>query len=192
MIPSIISSMTSAISGFAITWTRHLGWPVILGGICYSVGIMPLCFLQQNISSIGSFLVLIPSALGQGFQYTGSFIAILATSTQQEQATVISTLLLWRNLGMVFGISTSSLIVRRSLIYYLEIFVQGDKKSEIIKQVSTSVEAVLMLEQPYQRQVIKSYEAALRIMFGCCAVMACIGLLVVLPVRLPRLASRKS
>lgn len=118
-------------------------------------------------------------------------MAVVSTSPQSEQATVISTLLLWRNLGMVFGIASSSLILRETLAHYLDLLVIGDMKNEIIMRVTNSVEAVLTVEEPYQGQVRQSYGAALSSTFGCCTLIAFIGLLIVLPIKLPRLGAKK-
>ncbi len=118
-------------------------------------------------------------------------MSILTVSTQSEQGAVISALLLWRNLGMVVGIASSSLVVQNALKHYLNLFVVGDQKGEVIKRVTASIEAVLTLNQPYQEQVIQSFEASLRLMFGCCTLLACVGLLSVWPIKLPRLAAKK-
>ncbi|KND91749.1 Multidrug resistance protein fnx1 [Tolypocladium ophioglossoides CBS 100239] len=190
--PSVLSSVTSTITGFAITWTRRLKWPLISGAVCYLFGILPLCLLQHDLPPILSLLVLVPSAIGQGFQFPGTFVAILAASEQGEQAVVTGTLLLWRNLGMVLGIAASSLIVQNALVRYLNVFVHGDHRDEVIRQVRASVKAVSLLEPPYQEQAIRSYESALRLMFACCTFIAAVSLLLLIPVKLPRLGSRKA
>lgn len=192
MLPSIVTSVTSATTGFAITWTRRLKWPLISGAVCYLLGILPLCLLQHDLPPILSFLVLIPSAMGQGFQFPATFIGILAASEQSEQAVVTGTLILWRSLGMVLGIATSSLIVQNALVHYLNAFIHGDRRDEVIQRVRASVKAVSMLEPPYQEQAIRSYESALRLMFVCCTFIAVVSLLLLIPVKLPRLGSRKA
>lgn len=118
-------------------------------------------------------------------------MAVLAASAQAEQAVVTSTLVLWRSLGMVLGIAGSSLIVQNALIHYLDEFVVGDLKDEVIRKVRSSVEEILLLEPAYQEQVVRSYEAALRLTFMCCVVIAAISVLLILPIKLPRLGVRK-
>ncbi|POR33604.1 Multidrug resistance protein fnx1 [Tolypocladium paradoxum] len=154
--------------------------------------LLPLCLLQHDLPTILSILALIPSAMGQGFQFPGTFIAILAASEQSEQAVVTGTLLLWRSMGMVLGITTSSLIVQNALVHYLNAFVHGDRRDEVIRRVRASVTAVSTLQAPYQEQAIRSYESALRLTFVCCAFVAVVSLLLLIPVKLPRLGSRKA
>ncbi|KND93120.1 Multidrug resistance protein fnx1 [Tolypocladium ophioglossoides CBS 100239] len=175
-LPSIISSMAGASTGFAITWTRRLKWPLLLGALCYLVGAVCLCLLRRDLSAAAYLLVLVPSSLGQGFQFPGTFMAILVCSAQTEQAVVTSTLILWRSLGMVLGIAASSLVVQNALVHYLGL---------------ASVEAIAQLDQPYREQVVRSYEAALRLTFACCIIVAAVSVLLILPIKLPRLAMRK-
>jgi hypothetical protein len=143
------------------------------------------------MSEIVYFLVLIPQAIGQGFQFPGTFIAILACGEQAEQAVVSSTLILWRCLGLVLGIALSSLVIQNGLVHYLHEFVRGEDKLEIIRRVRASVEAVAELDQPYREQVIRSYDASLRLAFIFLTVLAAISVLIVLPMKTPRLAPVK-
>lgn len=88
----------------------------------------------------------------------------------------------------------SSLVVQNALVHYLGVFVvDGPDKEDVVRRVRKSVEAVAELEEPYREMVVRSYEAALRLTFVLCAVLAAIAVVVVLPMRLPRLgqASRK-
>ncbi|UKZ47191.1 hypothetical protein TrVGV298_001405 [Trichoderma virens] len=140
-LPSIVSSITGASTGFAITYTRRLKWPVVSGTLWYLAGCITLCFLHRGMSTIVYLLVLLPQSIGQGFQFPGTFMAILASSSQ-----------------------------------------------------GGSVEAVAQLEEPYREQVVQSYEASLRLTFILCSVIAAVSVLIILPIKLPRLApvNRKS
>lgn len=143
------------------------------------------------MSGVVYLLVLVPSSLGQGFQFPGTFMAMLASSEQKEQAVVTSTLILWRMIGMVLGVAVSSLVVQNSLVYYLRAYVEGDMRDDIITRVRSSVGAIAELEQPYREQVVQSYEAALRLTFIMSTVLAAISVLIIWPVKLPRLAAHK-
>ncbi|KAM0259052.1 hypothetical protein ACHAQJ_003553 [Trichoderma viride] len=191
VLPSIVASFFGAMTGFSITWTRRLKWPVLSGTLWYLIGCITLCFLQRGMPDIVYLFILIPQSIGQGFQFPGTFMAILASGKQAEQAVVTSTLILWRCVGFVFGIAVSSLVVQNALVYYLDAFVHGEDKLEVIKRVRASVEAVAKLEEPYREQVVRSYEASLRLTFILCTVLAAVSVLIVLPVKLPRLAPVK-
>ncbi|KAM7198580.1 major facilitator superfamily transporter [Naviculisporaceae sp. PSN 640] len=106
------------------------------------------------------------------------------------QAVINSTLILFRSLGMMLGISCSSLVVQNGLWYYLEAFVQGPQKEFIVEEVRKSVESIRILDQPYRDQVISAYQSALRVCFLCCVGLAVVNWLVMVPVRLPRLGRR--
>ncbi|GJN80882.1 hypothetical protein PLIIFM63780_004412 [Purpureocillium lilacinum] len=191
VLPSLISSVAGASTGFAITWTRRLKWPLTLGAALQVAGTACLCLLRRDLSAATYLLVLVPSSLGQGFQFPGTFLAILACSSQAEQAVVTSTLILWRSLGMVLGVSASSLVVQNALVHYLGVNVRGPQRESVIARVRASVEAIAQLEEPYREQVVRSYDEALRLTFVCCIGLAVVNYLLIVPAKLPRLAFRK-
>ncbi|KPM39800.1 hypothetical protein AK830_g6792 [Neonectria ditissima] len=192
VIPTIAASTAGTSVGFAVTWTRRLKWPVSSGTIFLLAGTICLSCLRRDLPPQLYLFILLPSSIGQGFQFPGTFIAILATSTQSEQAVVTSTLILWRSLGQVIGIASSSLVLQNALLHYLGKFVQGDDRDDVIRRVRSSVEEVVKLEPRYREQVVMSYEAALRLTFITCAVIATISVLLILPIKLPRLGVRKT
>ena len=127
-------------------------------------------------------------------------MAILAASEQSEQAVVTSTLILWRSLGMVLGIAGSSLVVQNGLKVYLNRYITEKAalaagfiggKAEVIERVRESVEAVAKLDGEVQEQVISSYEGAVRVTFICCVALEFANVLLLLPIKLPRLGARK-
>jgi hypothetical protein len=140
------------------------------------------------MASIVYLFVLIPSAMGEGFQFPASMISLLAVSAHCERAVVTTTLMLWRSLGMVLGVGLSSLVVQNALLYYLDKFVQGDEKDYVVSIARSSVEAIVNLDAPYQEQVVQSYEAAIHIMFMGCGALAILSLVIVLSLRSVRIS----
>ncbi|KAG7134073.1 putative transporter like protein [Verticillium longisporum] len=191
VIPSVVSSTAGAITGLLITRTRRLKWPLAAGTTFFVLGTLALAGLQRGWPPLGYLFILVPHALGQGFQFPGTFVAVLAVSEQRDQAVVTSTLILWRSLGMVLGIATSSLVMQNALVVYLDRHVAGPAKADIIARVRESVETVARLEGPAREQVVLSYEAALRLTFLCCVGVAFVSWCLIMPVKLPRLGQRK-
>ncbi|ROT41809.1 MFS general substrate transporter [Sodiomyces alkalinus F11] len=191
VLPTLVSSVAGTATGFLMAYTRRLKWPSMSGATLIFIGTTILSFLRRGWPDPLYLLVLCPSSIGQGFQFPGTFMAVLATSEQREQAVVTSTLIAWRGLGNILGVAASSLVVQNALTVYLQRFVQGPLRDEVIELVRESVEAVARLEQPYRDQVVMSYESALRITFTCCAVLAFISVCLLLPIRLPRLGQRQ-
>ncbi|KAG6007520.1 hypothetical protein E4U21_005821 [Claviceps maximensis] len=191
VIPTLVSSVAGTFTGFAISWTRRLKWPLLCGTTGFIVGTICLASLRRNLPPLAFFLTLIPSSLGGGFQFPGTFMAILASSPQSEQAVVSSTLILWRSLGMVLGVAVSSLILQNALVYYLDAFVQGPRKEAVIAEVRASVEAIARLEMPYREQVIRGYEAGLRLTYMFCVLVAIGSFFLIWPIKLDRLPGRR-
>ncbi|GKT47347.1 vacuolar calcium ion transporter [Colletotrichum spaethianum] len=191
VVPSVVSSLVGAATGFLITYTRRLKWPVLSGAIALLIGSIVLSFMRRGWASWVYLLCLVPFSIGSGFQFPGSFMAVLAASEQREQAVVTSTLILWRSLGMVLGVASSGLVVQNSLIRYLDKYVQGPEKGEVIRKVRESVESIVKLPELYREQVVMSYEAALRTTFLCCTVIAVLSVCLLVPIKLPRLGTRK-
>lgn len=191
VLPSIASTVAGVSTGFLITYTRRLKWPLMLGTGLAIFGNAGLLLLRRGLPSYVYILALVPSSFGSGFQFPGTFMAILASSPQSEQAVVTSTLLLWRSLGGVLGVAMSSLVVQNALLHYLREMVHGDLRDEVIRSVRRSVEIVPTLEEPYREQVIQSYEATLRLTFLFTTAMAIISFFVLMPIKLIRLPARK-
>ncbi len=186
-----MASTAGTATGFLITLTRRLKWPLTLGTSLLFIGTLILASMQRGWPAVTYMLCLIPHSAGQGFQFPGTFMAILAVAEQRKQAVVTSTLILWRSLGMVLGIACSSLVLQNALWRYLEMYVVGPDKEAVIARVRQSVEAIRDLAPLYQEQVVQSYEAALRLTFLSCAVLAFVSMLLIVPVKLPRLGDRK-
>ncbi|KAK5998431.1 Multidrug resistance protein fnx1 [Cladobotryum mycophilum] len=191
VLPSIVASIAGTTTGFAITWTRRLKWPIVTGTVFYLAGCLSLCLLRRGLPGIIYLVVLVPQSLGQGFQFPGTIMAILASSGQAEQAVVTTTLILWRSIGMVLGVAASSLVIQNSLLHYMNLFIVGDRKDEVMQLVRQSVEIVAKLDEPYREQVVRSYEASLRLTFILASVIAAISVLIILPIKLPHLALSK-
>lgn len=131
LVPTIAASVCGVSTGFLITWTRRLKWPVVLGASLIFLGPSCLSGMTKEMPTWLNLVFLVPASMGQGFQFPGTFMAILAVSEQAEQAVVTSTLILWRSLGMVLGIAASSLVLQNALVDYLEAFVTGPDKERV-------------------------------------------------------------
>ncbi|KAF3055639.1 Vacuolar membrane amino acid uptake transporter fnx2 [Daldinia childiae] len=198
VVPVATASTTGTITGFLISYTRRLKWPLTIGTSLYLVGTALLASMHRGWPNYAYLLCLVPSSAAQGFQFPGTFLAVLAASEHREQAVVTSTLVLWRALGSVLGVAFSSLVLQNALVRYLGAFVvppEGlgqDWKDALIEKVRESVEAVAALPPgPVRDQVVASYEASIRLTFLFLVGFAAISVLLVLPVKLPRLAARK-
>ncbi|KAK4647239.1 uncharacterized protein QC761_0027280 [Podospora bellae-mahoneyi] len=188
---SAVQALCGMTAGFLITWSRRMKWPLITGATLVIAGLFCLFSMERGWPTWVYMLCLVPASAGQGFQFPGSFMAVLAASKQHEQAVVTSTLMLWRSTGNILGVACSSLVVQNSLWYHLQEFVSGPEKEAVISKVRKSVEAIRDLEGTYQDQVVQSYAAALRLTFLCCFALAVANLCLVAPVRLGRLGSKK-
>ncbi|KAM3515788.1 hypothetical protein MY11210_000559 [Beauveria gryllotalpidicola] len=191
VVPSVASSVAGISTGFLITRTRRLRWPLLVGSILTALGNLVLVLLRRGLASSLYGLALLPGSLGAGFQLPGSFMALLVASPQPEHAVVTSTLLLWRSLGSVFGVAASSLVVQAGLLHHLRRNVHGDRRDDVIASVRRSVEVVARLEEPYREQVIQSYEAALRLTFMLTSALALISFVLLVPIKLKRLPAQK-
>ncbi|KAI0191785.1 major facilitator superfamily transporter [Xylaria flabelliformis] len=202
VVPTVAASVTGAITGVLISRLGRLKWPLVGGAVFFLLGSALLSAMATTWPTWAYLLCLVPAAAGQGLQFPGTFIAVLATSTQREQAVVTSTLQLWRSLGFVLGVACSSLVFQNALLRYLIAYVSapdaGDGhgggeewKRRFIERVRSSIEAVSELPEGQAKdQVIMSYAAACRATFLVCLGIAFVSVVLVLPVRLPRLGRK--
>lgn len=191
VIPSAAASIIGTGTGFAITYTKRLKWPLVCGVVLLLSGTTGLSLMGRGMPNWVYMLFIVPSSMGQGFMFPATFMAVLAVSEQAEQAVVTSTLILWRSMGMVMGVASSSLVLQNALLHYLNVYVVGKDKDWVIEQVRGSVEAIHKLEPLYREQVIEAYAASLRATFIMAAVLSVVTFLMTVPLKLPRLGQRK-
>jgi fucose permease len=190
IIPSASATIAGVSTGFLISWSRRLKWPLVLGTVLLLVGTTCLSAMTSTIPSYLYLLFLIPGSAGQGFLYPGAFIALLSLSEQAEQAVVTSTMTLWRSLGMVLGVASSSLVVQNALVVYLNRFVTGEDKEDIVVKVRKNIQAIRDLRGVQKSQVIQAYAASLKLTFIVTAVLAALCVLIIIGIRVPRLEKR--
>lgn len=131
VVPTLCSSAVGTATGFIITYTRRLKPPLVAGTILMVAGTVGLTFMKRGFEDWVYLLFLVPSAMGSGFVFPGAFMAVLAVSEQSEQAVVTSTLILWRSLGGVLGVATSSLVLQNTLLYFLDETLVGPEKEDV-------------------------------------------------------------
>jgi MFS family permease len=129
--PSVALTICGVSCGFIMTATGRMKWLIITGTLSMLVGSVCLTAMWDGIPAWLATLFLIPSSVGQGLSFPATSLAVLATSTQEDQAVMTSTLLLWRSLGVVMGVSFSSLILQNALTAYLNSLVTGKHKDEV-------------------------------------------------------------
>ncbi|KAL2070775.1 hypothetical protein VTL71DRAFT_13801 [Oculimacula yallundae] len=191
IVPSLASSSIGTATGFLITYTKRLKIWLVLGVIFFIIGTVALSFMKRDLPDWAYLLYLVPQSVGQGFMFPATFMTVLAVSRQADQAVVTSTLILWRSIGSVLGVATSSLVLQNALLVYLEKFVVGPDKDDVILKVRKSVTAIANLEPMYREQVIDAYAASLRATFVMSAVLSILAFCMVVPLKLPRLGQRK-
>ncbi|KAI0200174.1 MFS general substrate transporter [Astrocystis sublimbata] len=205
IVPTATASITGTITGVFISRNWYLKYPLVGGTIFFFLGTILLSISCSSIFIWPTWAYLIslaPAAVGQGLQYPSTFIAVLAASAHKDQAVVTSTLQLWRALGNVLGVACSSLVFQNALLRYLETYVTvpegrgGESgewwKRQFIERIRSNIEDVARLPEGQAKQeVIRSYAAACRDTFLVCVGIALVSVLLVLPIKLPRLGRTK-
>ncbi|KAL3473048.1 major facilitator superfamily domain-containing protein [Aspergillus californicus] len=181
---------SSVATGFLITWTRRLKPTVLIGDVFLLLGGCAATTMGAHTPDIVAMICVSLASLGQGFAFPSLMVSVLATSESDEQAVATTTLGLFRNLGSVMGVATSSWIFQNTLVYQLEEKVTEPNKEAVIQLVRKSVQAIAELDPLHQSQVIESYALALRLTFFSAAVFAALMLMLHVGVRLPRLGHK--
>ncbi|KAH7068925.1 major facilitator superfamily domain-containing protein [Paraphoma chrysanthemicola] len=134
--PSVALTICGVSAGFIMTATGRMKWLIIVGSLSMLIGATCLSSMWDDIPEWLATIFLVPSSIGQGLSFPATSLAVLATSTQEDQAVMTSTLILWRSLGIVMGVSFSSLILQNALTAYLEQLVTGHRKDEVRISIS--------------------------------------------------------
>jgi hypothetical protein len=150
--PSIGGAIAGVATGYIITYTRRLKPMLFVGAVVYLAGSIAVFFMDRRLGEAAKVALITPTPLSQGFIYPGSMMAAFATSPQEEQGVITTTLSLWRNLGIVVGVSVSSLVFQNMLNVHLEKEVIGPEAQKWIGVAKGSVRSVVSMPMPYQSQ----------------------------------------
>jgi MFS family permease len=118
--PSLALTICGVSCGFIMTATGRTKWLIVVGSLLMLVGSICMSSLWDSMPTWLATVFLVPSSMGQGLAFPATSLAVLSTSSQDDQAVMTSTLLLWRSLGIVMGVSFSSLLLQNALTVYLE------------------------------------------------------------------------
>jgi len=188
--PSVVLTICGVSAGFIMTVTGRMKWLIVVGSLSMLMGATCLSSMWDSIPTWLATLFLVPSSIGQGFVFPATSLAVLATSSQTDQAVMTSTLILWRSLGVVMGVSLSSLILQNALRLYLERLVTGRHKYEIIQRVRKSVRSIIDLDPKHQSQVIDAYSQSLRLVFISAIIMFILVNALAFAIELPHLKKK--
>ncbi|EOD46742.1 putative mfs multidrug transporter protein [Neofusicoccum parvum UCRNP2] len=164
---------SAAQSGFRMAAPSLAIMELIVGGSLIAlVGAICLTSMWDGIPTWLATIFVVPVSTGLGLSFPAASLAVLATSTKEDQAVMTSTLSLFRSLD-------------------LEKYVTGPEKEQIILRVRKSVRAIFDLTKEHRIEVIHAYEHSLRYVFASAIVLFVIVNTLLIPIRLPRLGNKK-
>ncbi|KAF1993133.1 MFS general substrate transporter [Amniculicola lignicola CBS 123094] len=190
-VASVALTVCGVSAGFIMTATGRMKWLIVVGSLSLLMGGLCLSSLWNGIPSWLATIFIVPAAIGQGLSFPATSLAVLATSTQEDQAVMQSTLNLWRSLGVVMGVSFSSLMLQNALTVYLNSLVTGKHKDEIILTVRKSVRSIIDLDPKHQSQVIDAYNRSLKVTFMSAIAMFVIANVLVFAIKLPNIKPKE-
>ncbi|KGY15207.1 hypothetical protein PABG_11782 [Paracoccidioides brasiliensis Pb03] len=183
--------VASLLTGVIMTKTKQLK-PILLGGVFWLICSCAFSgMISSRVPDWVSVTLISMAAFSQGALYPPTMMGVLSTNAQEAQAVITTTLSLLRSLGWVMGVAISSLVLQNSLSTFLRQAVTGPDKADIILRVRRSIAEIAKLDAIHKGQVTSAYEMALRITFLSSLLWAILVLVLVIPVRLPRLGHKK-
>jgi hypothetical protein len=151
-LPALCTTVCGVLAGLFLTYTGRVKEPQVVGAFCMLAGGLAVSMLGQSTPAWLGTLAIAPPYAGQGFLFPATILGLVVTSSQEEQAVMMTTLILFRNLGIVLGVALSSLILQNALVMYLYRFIDGPHKEEIIEKLRMSVRAVQELHGEHKLQ----------------------------------------
>ncbi|KIW16764.1 hypothetical protein PV08_03954 [Exophiala spinifera] len=186
-LPSLVGSFAGISTGYIITYTRQLKPTLVAGAVVYMLGSVATCSISKHTSPVMTLILIAGVPLGQGFVFPNTMMSALAVSEQAQQAVVTTTIGLWRNLGIVLGVAVSSLVFQNSLTVNLRRIVKEGGNDELIERARSSVQSIKLLPLPLRDQVTDAYAFSLRTSFLCAIAASAVMIVLILPIKLPRL-----
>jgi hypothetical protein len=144
--PSVALTICGVSAGFIMTATGRMKWLIVVGSLSMLVGAVCLSLMWDGIPAWLATVFLGPPSIGQGLAFPATSLAVLATSTQEDQAVMTSTLILWRSLGVVMGVSLSSVVLQNCLTAYLDKFVTGEDRADVCRSPLFPLDSFAPLE----------------------------------------------
>jgi hypothetical protein len=74
LVPSITASCIGAATGFFITWTKRLDWPLICGTVFLVTGTVGISMMKRGMPEWLYFALLTPASMGQGLRMSPSLV----------------------------------------------------------------------------------------------------------------------
>ncbi|OKL57937.1 hypothetical protein UA08_06520 [Talaromyces atroroseus] len=183
---SVGITFTSVLTGVLITLLGKLKpFAVIGAALIFLGGLSTTALTLVDLPYAITLIFLSLACLGQGFAFPTYTVAILAVNKQEDQATCVTTMGLWRNLGYVLGVAVSSLVLQNSLRIRLDQVVTGPDKQSIIDVARKSVESIVTLDPEHREQVVQAYTFSLRLTFLSAVIWGLIMLFLTIMVKLP-------
>lgn len=118
IVPAIVGGVSGSLFGGVMMQKtgkyKHL---TVYAYSLFTLGSIPI-FLFTGVAGTSAFVIsagLIAMGFGNGIGVTSTLIAVIATAGSEEQAVATAVSYLFRALGMVTGVSVSSMLVQASL-----------------------------------------------------------------------------
>ncbi|OAL55037.1 MFS general substrate transporter [Pyrenochaeta sp. DS3sAY3a] len=92
-------SLSGLFSGMMMTRTKRTIWLVIFGSAISVVGTLALSMANRQIPSLALTVFILITSFGMGLNTPAVSLAVIAASSQEDQAVMTTTLALWRRLG---------------------------------------------------------------------------------------------
>ena len=105
---------------------------IIVGSVVSLAGGIAMAALPHGAAIAGVAVAVFFPTTGTGLSLPAAAISNLAFSSKEDQAVTSTTQFLWRGLGNVMGIALSSLLVQNALPRYLEEYVRGEDREEVV------------------------------------------------------------
>ncbi|KAK3352680.1 hypothetical protein B0T25DRAFT_590520 [Lasiosphaeria hispida] len=110
MIPNIPVTITGVYSSMLKTVSGNIKPLIIAGASLIVLRSAILYWTDHSVSTLVMASFLIPASMGIGLNTLAISVAILATTCQDDQAIITTTLALWRRLGLLLEVALGSMV----------------------------------------------------------------------------------
>jgi hypothetical protein len=170
LIPSIICGVSGSLfAGFYMRRTGHYYWLTFLCYCSLVVGMIVIVIFSGTVVAFvpGMIIGTMMCAFSNGNGVTSSLIAIIANTSQDDQAIATACSYLFRSMGSVFGLAISATTVNQMLRNLLRHDLGGGQDTDkIVDMVRRSLDTIKTLE-PAVRDIVRNcYAKSTRVTFS--------------------------
>ncbi|BGP42556.1 hypothetical protein JCM10450v2_006660 [Rhodotorula kratochvilovae] len=160
------------VAGFVIHRTGKYRGASAVAGLVSVIGVLLIASLTTESTFVARWLDIFPMGFGFNHVLNTSFVALMASVPHTDMPAVTGCMWLFRTMGQVVGVATTSAILQGTLVRELKERISGKGAAKLIRAIRADSSILSSLPLEVRLPARAAYAVALRHTFWFCALGA--------------------